>query len=155
MEKAVKRIQTGRLSFIVMIVMTFVNAIAWFLGSTYIFPYSAFTPQLTALFAHMLYVEYGFNAAVGIWILISLALIALYYYLWQLTKTKAKGFFIALILFAIDTVLFVFSYSSALTSLEILFALAIHALILYHFYSGYKMFKANPAIGEVLLVKSK
>jgi hypothetical protein len=155
MEKAVKRIQTGRLSFIIMIVMTFVNAIAWFFGSTYIFPYSAFTPQLTALFAHMLYVEYGFNAAVGFWILISLALIALYYYAWKLTKTKAKGFLIALILFALDTILLVLSYSSALTSGQVLFALAMHAFILYHFYSGYKMFKENPTIGEVLLVKSK
>lgn len=155
MEKAVRRIQTGRLSFIIMIVMTFVNAIAWLFGWILIFPYSALTPQLAALIARIAYVEYGFNVAVGFWIMLSLALIALYYYLWKLTKTKAKGFLIALILYALDTVLFVFYYSSALTSWQVLFALAIHALILYHFYSGYKMFKANPTIGEVLLVKSK
>ena len=93
MEKAYKKIQTERLSFIITIVTIFVNAIAWFFGSTFIFPHTAVTPQPTALFSRMLDREYGFNAA-GFWILLSLALIALNSYAWKSTNTKAKSFLI-------------------------------------------------------------
>ena len=95
MKKVYKKIQTDRLSFIITIVTTFVNAIVWVFGSTFIFQHTAFTPQPAALFSRMLDREYGVNVATGFWILLSLALIALNSYTWKSTKSKAKGFLLA------------------------------------------------------------
>lgn len=158
MEKALKRIQTGRLSLIMMIFFTVVNAIMWFFGSQYIFPYTAYTPQLTALFARLLQVKYGFNGAVAFWLLISLAIVGLYIYAWNKAKTNAKGFRLALILYVVDTLLFIITYSQALFQMntviaignnvlilpEVAFAIGIHGLILYHFYTAYKESKLHP-----------
>jgi hypothetical protein len=155
MEKSYDRIKTGRLSLIIMIVMTVVNAIAWLFGSLYIFPYAAYTPQLTSLFARMLFIKYGFNGAVVFWILIGLALTSLYLYAWNLAKTKLKGFKIALVLFAIDTIFLVYSVSTTLGRWDVIFAIAMHGLILYHLIRAYGEFKQHPEAVERVKVKRK
>jgi len=155
MEKSFKRIQTGRLSLIMMIIFTVVNAIAWLFGSLYIFPYAAYTPQLTSLFARMLYLKYGFNGAEVFWILIGLALIAIYLYAWKIAITKPKGFLIALIAFALDTLFFIFSISTTFLRWDVMIAIATHGLILYHLLTAYREFKQHPDAVEIPKVKHK
>jgi hypothetical protein len=155
MEKSYDRIKTGRLSLIIMIVMTIVNAIAWLFGSLYIFPYAAYTPQLTSLLARMLYIAHGLNGGSVFWVLIGAALTTFYIYAWKLAKTKLKGFKIALGLFAIDTIFLVYSVSTTLGRWDVIMAIAMHGLILYHLIRAYGEFKQHTEAVERVKVKRK
>jgi len=91
----------------------------------------------------------------GVYSATYLALIALYLYAWKIAITKPKGFLIALIAFALDTLFFVFSISTTFLRWDVMIAIATHGLILYHLFTAYREFKQHPEAVEIPKVKHK
>ena len=155
MEKSIHKIRTGRLSLIMLIALTLLNSGAWLFGNTIVFPYTAYLPQLAALFAHISFETNGLNVAVFFWILVSIGLISIYWFAWKKSKTQANGFRTALIFFVLDAPLFLFSYYTVITRWDVLLSIAIRGLIIYHLYEAYQSSMRFPNQSVSLRVNPK
>lgn len=144
MEKVVRKLQMGRMTLLLMTILTGIYFVLLLFGIQMDSPYSAFLPQFLAVVAHAMMVEYGFSVSVLFVVLLGIALIAIYALAWVKTKTSAKWFMIAFILFFVDTLFLIYWYQNILTQLPVLLTIAIHFIILYYLYTSYQTFAKNP-----------
>jgi hypothetical protein len=151
MDKSFRKMQTGRMSLLLMIILTIVNYMLWLSGIRLDFPYSAFVPQLLAWSANTLYKNFGFSTEVILFAGFGLALIGLYYYSFVQSRTKAKGFLIALSAYVIDSAVFLYLYISYATQFSVIIAILMHGLITFHLFRAYRELKKNP--GTVVWLK--
>ena len=142
-EAVQRKFNSARSNLLLMIILTLVNVILYFVGTDSMLLFSATIPYLAALFGHWLAPS---DIAVMCYMLAGF-LIALYLLCWLLSKKRYVWLIIALVLFAVDTVVMVYFNIRFGDYSEILDVL-IHTWVLYYLVigviSGVKLKKLPP-----------
>lgn len=126
------QIASGRMTLLVMIVLTFLNIILYYMNSAISFPYSAFTPYFAVILGDLLATSIGSSSVIIVFYLVALCCFAIYIIGWFASRKKF-GWFIGLTIFYIlDTAFMVYTLFGN-SIVDMLIDIALHGVIIYSF----------------------
>ena len=129
-QRYIRQIISARSNLMMMMVLTGINIILYALKTRISFPFSAFLPELSLLLGVLNYRETGNTLILLLGIGGFVILAGIYILCYIKTKTNANWFKTALVLFAVDTIAYLY-FMAPLMDITTIINLLFHVWLLY------------------------